>query len=163
MNQEQDCKTEMLQLPTIPCLLWKALISYKDAMDKKLSVKVSKEKKTQSVAFRVSSPLENDAPKFKETTESDASASIQYPALTSIRMADHLTTRDDVVNYHYGICFQTTTRSLPKSMHKLNLNPSLHKEDILVYPDEEKANVCKWKQMWSVNILTEMIMPGEIK
>ncbi|GKE56610.1 hypothetical protein Tco_1495795 [Tanacetum coccineum] len=66
----------------------------------------------------------------KKPRESDASASIQHPALTSIgwQITD---TRDDVVNSLMHMLpnnIQITDTSL---MHMLNLNPSLHKEDSL--------------------------------
>ncbi|GJU18451.1 retrovirus-related pol polyprotein from transposon TNT 1-94 [Tanacetum coccineum] len=65
-------------------------------------------------------PSKDDHQSSKKPWESDASASIQHPALTSTgwQITD---TRDDVVN---------------SLMHMLNLNPSPHKKDSLVLLSE---------------------------
>ncbi|GKE90725.1 hypothetical protein Tco_1571820, partial [Tanacetum coccineum] len=72
-------------------------------------------------------PSKDDHQSSKKPRESDASASIQHPALTSIgwQITD---TRDDFVNSLMHILpnnIQITDTSL---MHMLNLNPSPHKE-----------------------------------
>ncbi|GJT78265.1 hypothetical protein Tco_1044990 [Tanacetum coccineum] len=80
-------------------------------------------------------PSKDDHQSSKKPRESDASASIQHPALTSTgwQITD---TRDDVVNSLMHMLpnnIQITDTSL---MHMLNLNPSPHKEDSLVLLSE---------------------------
>ncbi|GJU63123.1 hypothetical protein Tco_1244958 [Tanacetum coccineum] len=80
-------------------------------------------------------PSKDDHQSSKKPWESDASASIQHPALTSTgwQITD---TRDDVVNSLMHMLpnnIQITDTSL---MHMLNLNPSPHKKDSLVLLSE---------------------------
>ncbi|GJV59980.1 hypothetical protein Tco_1466080 [Tanacetum coccineum] len=80
-------------------------------------------------------PSKDDHQSSKKPRESDASASIQHPALTSTgwQITD---TRDDVVNSLMHMLpnnIQITDTSL---MHMLNLNPSPHKKDSLVLLSE---------------------------
>ncbi|GJX51597.1 hypothetical protein Tco_0278442 [Tanacetum coccineum] len=75
-------------------------------------------------------PSKDDHQSSKKPRESDASASIQHPALTSTGW-QITNIRDDVVNSLMHMLpnnIQITDTSL---MHMLNLNPSPHKEDSL--------------------------------
>ncbi|GJY08933.1 hypothetical protein Tco_0377118 [Tanacetum coccineum] len=92
-------------------------------------------------------PSKNDHQSSKKPRESDASASIQHPALTSTgwQITD---TRDDVVNSLMHMLpnnIQITDTSL---MHMLNLNPSPHKRETvciqtLTPAEQEAADIMK--------------------
>ncbi|GJZ65382.1 retrovirus-related pol polyprotein from transposon TNT 1-94, partial [Tanacetum coccineum] len=87
-------------------------------------------------------PPKDDDQSSKKPRESDASASIQHPALTSTgwQITD---TRDDVVNSLMHMLpnnIQITDTSL---MHMLNLNPSPHKKDSLVLSKKRSSNSSK--------------------
>ncbi|GKA72523.1 hypothetical protein Tco_0778739 [Tanacetum coccineum] len=114
--------------------LMEALIADEMPMDMEVQIRSAKRRRPESATSgSAQPPSKDDHQSSKKPWESDASASIQHPALTSTgwQITD---TRDDDVNSLMHMLpnnIQITDTSL---MHMLNLNP--HKKDSLVLLSE---------------------------